>query len=101
MKYSQRAYLALLTAVAAVPFFAKPASAQMRVDTAGHALDANPQIGSGGYNSQSANQQPSWNQYQNALTTNSDAGGYGFRGTNVNGVNLGVGYTDPFAFRGL
>lgn len=101
MKYSQRAYLALLTAVAGVPFFARPASAQMRVDTAGHALDANPQIGSGGYNSQSANQQPSWNQYQNALTTNSDAGGYGFRGATVNGVNLGVGYTDPFAFRGL
>jgi len=100
MKHSTRAYLVLLSAVAGVSLWGRPAAAQMRVDTSGHALDANPQVGSGGYNQQSPNNQ-TWAQYQNALVTNSDAGGYGFRGRSFNGVNLGVGYTDPFAFRGL
>jgi tetratricopeptide (TPR) repeat protein len=97
---SKRAYLVLIAAVAGAPFLATPASAQIRVDTAGHALDANPQIGSGGYNSPNPNV-PLWTQYQNALATNNDAGAYGFRGRSFNGVNMGVGYTDPFAFRGL
>ena len=100
MNHSKRAYLALLTAIAGIPFLAKPASAQLRVDTAGHALDANPQIGSGGYNNQIPNQ-PMWNQYQNAIATGDATNGYGFRGRTFNGVNLGAGYTDPFAFRGL
>lgn len=100
MKHSKRAYLLVIAAVAGMPFLAKPALGQMRVDTSGHATDANNQIGSGGYNSPNPNQ-PLWTQYQNALLTNNDAGGFGFRGHTFNGVNLGVGYTDPFAFRGL
>jgi len=100
MKHSTRAYLVLLSAVAGVSLWGRPASAQMRVDTSGHAMDANTQVGSGGYNQQSTNNQ-TWAQYQNALVTNSDSGGYGFRGRSFDGVNLGVGYTDPFAFRGL
>src|ERR1022692_950662 len=103
MKYSKRAYLALITAIGAMPFLGGPVSAQVRVDTSGRALDANPQVGSGGYNQQAQESQGqrSWADYQNALTTGNVGGGYGFRGTTVNGVNVGAGYADPFAFRGL
>jgi tetratricopeptide (TPR) repeat protein len=100
MKNSRKAGLALIAAIAGIAFSVTPAFSQIRVDTAGHALDANNQVGSGGYNAQSSNQQ-SWSQYQNAITTNSTSGAYGFRGHTFNDVNLGVGYTDPFAFRGL
>jgi tetratricopeptide (TPR) repeat protein len=100
MKYSRQAYLVLLTAVGGIPFLGRPASAQIRVDTAGHAMDANTQVGSGGYNSPSG-QQPLWSQYQNALVTGNASGGFSFSGRSVNGVNLGAGYADPFAFRGL
>ena len=100
MKYSKQAYLMLLTAVAGIPFSAMPASAQLRVDTAGHAMDANTQVGSGGYNSPNSNQ-PLWSQYQNNLVTGNTGGGFAFHGRTFNGINLGAGYTDPFAFRGL
>jgi tetratricopeptide (TPR) repeat protein len=100
MKYSKQAYLVLFAAVGGIPFLAKPASAQLRVDTAGHAMDANTQVGSGGYNSATASQ-PLWSQYQNNLVTGNTGGGFAFHGKTFNGINLGPGYTDPFAFRGL
>jgi tetratricopeptide (TPR) repeat protein len=101
MKCGRRTYVALMAAVAGLSLSAAlPALAQNRIDTSGHALDANPQIGSGGYNAEQTNQ-PIGVQYQNALVTNNVTGGAGFRGRTFNGVNLGVGYTDPFAFRGL
>ncbi len=102
MKYTKQAYVAILAAVAGIALSAAPVSAQLRVDTSGHASDANTQIGSGGYNAQNAAAgQPSWSQYQNGLVTGNASGGFSFSGRNFRGVNLGAGYTDPFAFRGL
>jgi tetratricopeptide (TPR) repeat protein len=101
MKHCKRPYLAVLAAVAGIPFFAKPVLGQIRVDTNGRAMDANPQIGSGGYNLVGpVNPQSSWGQYQNALINNS-VGGYGAGGRNYNAFALGAGYTNPFGFRGL
>jgi hypothetical protein len=100
MKCGKRTYVALLAAVAASTLAALPVMAQVRVDTSGHALDANNQIGAGGYNAAQTNQSLG-SQYQNALVTNNVTNGAGFRGRSFNGVNLGVGYQDPFAFRGL
>ena len=74
---------------------------QNRIDTSGHALDANTQVGSGGYNITNGNQTANYQTYQNAIATNNVGNGYAFRGATVHGVNLGAGYTDPFAFRGL
>ncbi len=77
-----------------------PAFGQARVDTSGHAMDANNQVGAGGYNAPQTNQSLG-TQYQNAIATNNVTNGAGFRGRSFNGVNTGVGYNDPFAFRGL
>jgi len=91
----------VFAAVAGIPFFAKPVIGQIRVDTSGRALDANPQIGSGGYNLVGPMNAPvSWGQYQNAIINNS-AGGFGPGGRNYNAFVLGGGYTNPFGFRGL
>lgn len=80
MKCGRRTYVALMAAVAGLSLSAAlPALAQNRIDTSGHALDANPQIGSGGYNAEQTNQ-PIGVQYQNALVTNNVTGGAGFRG---------------------
>jgi hypothetical protein len=101
MKYPTRTYLTILAAVA-IPAFAQIAPAQNRIDTSGHALDANTQVGAGGYNVQNSAPTGSYQSYQNAITTNNIGGGYAFRGrSGPGGYNLGVGYTDPFAFRGL
>ncbi|HEY1921784.1 MAG TPA: tetratricopeptide repeat protein [Tepidisphaeraceae bacterium] len=100
MKSGKRRYVALLAAVAATSLAALPAIGQVRVDTSGRAMDANNQIGAGGYNAAQTNQSLG-SQYQNALVTNNVTNGAGFRGRTFNGVNLGVGYNDPFAFRGL
>jgi tetratricopeptide (TPR) repeat protein len=103
MKHGKRTYVALLAAVVGTTLAgALPAMGQARVDTSGHALDANTQIGSGGYNAAVLNT-PSYGvqPFSNAVATNNVTGGAGFRGIERNGINLGVGYTDPFAFRGL
>ena len=100
MKSCTRTYLAVLAAVAAIPAFVTTVSAQNRIDTSGHALDANTQVGSGGYNVQN-NTTAAYQTYQNAITTGNVGNGYQFRGSTINGVNLGTGIADPFAFRGL
>lgn len=100
MKFRKQTYAGVLAALAGAAFLAAPAIGQMRVDTSGHAMDANTQVGSGGLNQTSTNT-PVWTQYQNALVTNNARNGFAFRGPTFNGINLGVGYTDPFAFRGL
>jgi hypothetical protein len=101
MKSSIRIRLAAIAALAAIPAFLRPADAQNRIDTSGRALDANNQVGSGGYNLQNNNPVANAQTYQNAITTNNVGNGFAFRGRTVGGYNLGVGYTDPFAFRGL
>ena len=100
MKHCNRSYLAVLAAVAGMPFFAAALPGQVRVDTSGHASDANPQIGSGGYNQALGNVPPTPTQTQNALINNS-IGGFGYRSRTYNGVSNGAGYTNPFGFRGL
>lgn len=101
MKSAKRTYVALLAAVAGLSLVAAgPVFGQARVDTSGHALDANNQVGSGGYNAPSMGT-PVWTLYNNAVATDNVTGGAGFAGRTFNGVNLGAGYTDPFAFRGL
>ena len=99
MKRTKLAYLALFTAVAGVPMFASPVLAQLRVDTSGRALDANNQIGSGGYNA--APQGDKNAQFQDAIASGNVTAGFGFRGRTRDGVDLGSGLADPFAFRGL
>jgi tetratricopeptide (TPR) repeat protein len=101
MKSSIRIRLAAIAALAAVPAFLQPAHAQNRIDTSGRALDANNQVGSGGYNLQNNNPVANYQTYQNAIATNNIGNGFAFHGRTVGGYNLGVGYTDPFAFRGL
>jgi len=100
MKCRKRSYVVMLAALAGAAFAAAPAIGQMRINTNGQAMDANPQVGSGGFNT-SANTVQSWTQYNNAISTGNARNGYSFRGPEIDGVNLGVGYTDPFAFRGL
>jgi len=93
---------ALLAAVVGLPLLGKSAMAQQRVGGDGHAADANPMTGSNGYNTATPN---TWLQnyqtYQNNIATGDVTRGQAFSGRTVNGVNLGAGYTDPFAFRGL
>jgi tetratricopeptide (TPR) repeat protein len=105
MTLRKRSYLVLLSAVAAMPLVVRPAMGQSRVDTSGHALDANPQVGSGGYNIPNSNESPpaygAYQSYQNAIVTGNAGNGYAFEGRIFNGVNMGAGYSDPFAFRGL
>jgi len=98
MKHAKLGYLALFTAVAGVPLLAHPAFGQLRVDT-GHALDASNQVGSGGYNAPGSKNNPE--QFQNSIATDNVTAGFGFRGRVRDGVDLGTGFTDPFAFRGL
>lgn len=50
MKFSTRVKTILLGAIAALPLFTNEAGAQYRVGESGRLLDANPRIGSGGYN---------------------------------------------------
>ncbi|MGD0463144.1 MAG: tetratricopeptide repeat protein [Tepidisphaeraceae bacterium] len=101
MKFGKRTYVALLAMVAGSTLAGvPPVMGQERVDTSGHALDANPQIGTGGYNAPQTNQVIG-TQYQNALVTNNVTNGAGFRGPAFHGINMGAGYEDPFAFRGL
>src|SRR5271170_4172366 len=82
MTNRKRSYLVLLSAVAAVPFFVRPAIGQQRVDTSGHALDANTQVGSGGYNISNSNEAPgafgAYGSYQNAIVTGNVGNGYAF-----------------------
>jgi tetratricopeptide (TPR) repeat protein len=101
MKSSNRIRLAVVATLAAIPVLIRPTQAQNRIDTSGRALDANTQVGSGGYNLQNNNPVANAQTYQNAIATNNIGNGFAFRGRTVGGYNLGVGYTDPFAFRGL
>jgi tetratricopeptide (TPR) repeat protein len=88
MKRGKRTYIALVAAVAASTLaVALPAMGQMRVDTTGHALDANNQIGTGGYNLSGS--------------IPNGTGGAGFRGGYLNANNAAAKYGDPFAYRGL
>jgi tetratricopeptide (TPR) repeat protein len=98
MKHAKLRHLALFTAVAGVPLLAGSAFGQLRVDT-GHALDASNQVGSGGYNAPTNKGNPQ--QFQNAIASDNVTAGFGFRGRVVDGVDLGTGLADPFAFRGL
>ena len=92
--------VALLAAVAGVFSLAPGALAQNRIDTSAP-VQANPLVGSNGQNYQT----PSFGaQYRAAIQnvgTTSVTNGFGFRGAHFNGVDLGTGYSDPFAFRGL
>jgi hypothetical protein len=98
MKSRSAARLIVSAALAGVPLVAGLAFGQVRQNT-GHASDANPRVGSGGYNDNPIS--PGQAALNNAITTQDVTGLGGFSGANVNGVNLGVGYTNPFAFRGL
>jgi tetratricopeptide (TPR) repeat protein len=100
MKHCRRSYVAVLAAVAGIYFFTGPVVGQIRLDTNGHATDANPQIGSGGYNQAPNGTQANWAQYQNALLNN-NAGGFGPAGRGYTAFNLGAAYINPFGFRGL
>jgi tetratricopeptide (TPR) repeat protein len=85
MKRGKRTYMTLVAAVAASTLgLVLPAMGQMRVDTSGHAMDANTQIGTGGYN-----------------LSGSIPNGAGLRGGYLNGNNAAAKYGDPFAYRGL
>jgi tetratricopeptide (TPR) repeat protein len=67
---------------------AVPAIGQMRVGGDGHAADANPQVGSGGYNNVLATPQVSGND----ITYGNVTGGFAFRG------RLPNAFTDPSGF---
>ncbi len=74
----RRAKFALLAAAAAVPLaLAGPVQAQYRVDTS-HANDANPRVGSGGYNGGGRTYNPG--QYGNDIVYGNVSGGKQFRG---------------------
>ncbi len=64
--------------------------AQQRIESDGHALDANNRLGSGGYNS--PNDERSGLATGNQIVTGNVVGNKGFRGT--------INYTDPDTFRG-
>ena len=98
MKNRTAARLIVSATLAGLPLVAGLAFGQVRQNT-GHATDANPRVGSGGYNDNPTS--PGNAAINNAITTGNATGLFSFSGANVNGVNLGVGYTDPFAFRGL
>jgi hypothetical protein len=99
MKNRTAARLMVWASVAGLGLLAGQALGQVRVNN-GHANDANTRVGSGGLND---NPTSPGNAAvaNNAITTGNVTGLFGFSGANVNGVNLGVGYTNPFAFRGL
>jgi tetratricopeptide (TPR) repeat protein len=90
----------VLAAVAGVCGIAGSASAQQRIDTTAQ-VQANPMVGSGGENYQTTNFGANYRAAIQNVGTTSVGNGFAFRGTHVNGVNLGTGYVDPFAFRGL
>jgi tetratricopeptide (TPR) repeat protein len=92
--------LAAFSVVGGLALASPGALAQMRSGSDGHALDASNQVGSGGINPTSSANITSLS-YQNNVATENVTKGAGFRGRDVNGVDLGTGYTDPFAFRGL
>ena len=100
MKPNRKARLALWSAIVALPLagFSGSAYAQQRVGSEGHALDASNQIGSGGVN---ASQIPNTAVGGNQIVTGNVTGGFQFRGRHFHGIDLGPGYTDPSAFRGL
>lgn len=84
-------YLALMAAIAGLPLLAaSTASAQYRVGSDGHALDANNRAGSGGLN-QPGNSGIDTQVNGNQIVTRNVTGGAAFRGF--------VPYTDPLAFR--
>ena len=90
--------LILAAAVAAVVTVAQSADAQFRSPQRGDALDANPQLGSGGLNERVGGYggYGGYGQYNssfgNNVVTGNVTGGRAFRGD--------VGYGDPRAFRG-
>lgn len=91
MRISARVRWALLAAVGGLPLVAGGiAHAQIRVGQDGKALDANPQVGSGGYNSGYI--PPDFMNMGNRTVTGNVTGGREFRGF--------VPYTDPREFRG-
>ncbi|MDP9174280.1 MAG: tetratricopeptide repeat protein [Planctomycetota bacterium] len=95
MKRSSRINFALWAAVIGLPIVAL---GQQRVGSDGHALDASNQIGSGGVNTVAP---PQTGVTGNQILTGNVTNGFQFRGRNFKGVDLGVGYTDPTAWRGL
>jgi tetratricopeptide (TPR) repeat protein len=54
MKRDSKQTWTVLVAAGLAPFWAAAAFGQMQVDTDGHAADANPRVGSGGYNTQTS-----------------------------------------------
>jgi tetratricopeptide (TPR) repeat protein len=94
--FGKKTSLALWAAVISLPI---AAFGQQRTGSDGHALDASNQIGSGGVNVSSL---PAPTQVNgNQIITGNVTGGYQFRGRQFHGIDLGPGYTDPSAFRGL
>ena len=98
MKRRTTARLIVAAAFVGLPLLAGSAFGQIRVNN-GHANDANTRIGSAGYNDNPV--APGNAAVNNAVVTGNVTGLFGFQGANFHGVNLGAGYTDPFAFRGL
>jgi tetratricopeptide (TPR) repeat protein len=92
---ASKTHLALWAAVVGLPILA---FGQQHTGSDGHALDANNQIGSGGSN---VVMPPNGQVTGNQILTGNVSGGYQFRGRNFKGLDLGVGYTDPTAWRGL
>jgi hypothetical protein len=99
MKNRTQARLMICATLVGLGLLGSQALGQVRVNN-GHANDANTRVGSGGLNDNPTS--PGNTAItNNAITTGNVNGLFGFSGANVNGVNLGVGYTNPFAFRGL
>src|ERR1700683_2030414 len=98
MKNRTAARMIVSAALAGLPLVAAVAFGQVRVNNQ-HANDANPRVGSGGYNDNPTS--ASQSALNNAIATQNVTGLGGFSGANVNGVNLGSGIGNPFAFHGL
>ncbi len=90
--------ISVLLAITVLAAAMAPTPAQVRVGSSGHALDANLQLGSGGYNSRSGPRQ----QFMNRPTyTVSASGATVYRHHSALGMNrrYGVGRTGPYAPR--
>jgi len=83
--------LAWWVASAALGLMAATAFGQVRVGADGHAADANPRVGSGGFNTSA--QQDTIVVTGNDIASGNVTGGFAFRGRRP--------FTDPAAFHGL
>jgi tetratricopeptide (TPR) repeat protein len=72
-------------------FCAAPAIGQMRVGGDGHAADANPQVGAGGYNTPEQQQGVTGND----ITYGNVTGGFAFRGRLPNAFTDPSGFSEP------